>query len=138
MNKVFQKISKTIGLGLVLALLAACGGGGEQPSDTISPVTSTSSAGGEFDTAQEVTLTCNDTGGSGCAAIYYTVDGSTPTESSPRYAAPIVISDTQALKFFAVDGVGNRELVNTIVFYIGPPPPLACAPPPTPGQRIVI
>lgn len=55
-----------------------------------------------------VTLTCSDSG-SGCAATYYTTDGSRPTTSSRVYEGPIVISATTVLRFFSVDVAGNAE-----------------------------
>ena len=57
---------------------------------------------------------CNDnTGGSGCGSIYYTTDGTTPTNSSSIYSSAISISTTTALMFFARDLAGNSESVQT-------------------------
>lgn len=36
------------------------------------------------------------------AAIYYTTDGSTPTEKSQRYTAPVALSSTTTLKAMAI------------------------------------
>lgn len=52
--------------------------------------------GGSYGTAQTVTLTASVD-----AAIYYTVDGSTPTTASARYTEPITIAVTTALKLLA-------------------------------------
>lgn len=76
--------------------------------DTTAPVTTASPAGGTYSTTQSVTLTCADTGGSGCDKIYYTTDGSTPTTSSAVYSSPISISVTTTLEFFARDLASNR------------------------------
>lgn len=35
------------------------------------------------------------------STLYYTLDGSTPTEQSPRYSGPIVIGEATTAKFFA-------------------------------------
>jgi len=87
-------------------------------SDTTPPTTTASPPGGTYNTAQSVTLTCNDGTGSGCDKIYYTTDGTTPTTSSPAYFAPINISTTTALQFFAKDLAGNSEAVKTETYTI--------------------
>ncbi len=81
--------------------------------DTVAPVTTATPAGGLYNSTPSVVLTCVDSGGSGCAATHYTVDGSTPTTSSPTYSAPIAIAATTTLKFFSVDAVGNAGSVVT-------------------------
>jgi hypothetical protein len=50
--------------------------------------------------------------------IYYTTNGSTPTEASPTYSTPISISATSALKFFGKDAAGNSSAVQTVSFTI--------------------
>jgi peptidoglycan/xylan/chitin deacetylase (PgdA/CDA1 family) len=81
----------------------------------------------------KVTLSGGDTGGSGLKGIRYTLDGSTPTSSSPLYAGPIVVDETTAISFRAEDNAGNLEPVNSQAVEITgttPPPP----PPPPPGD----
>jgi predicted Zn finger-like uncharacterized protein len=53
-----------------------------------------SPAGGQFDKTQSVSLSC----GTSDAAIYFTSDGSDPTEKSPKYEKPIDIAESGALK----------------------------------------
>jgi YD repeat-containing protein len=77
--------------------------------DLVPPTTSASPAGGTYNTPQTVTLTCADTGGSGCDKVYYTIDGTDPTTSSPVYSAPLNIQVTTTLKFFSRDMAGNSE-----------------------------
>lgn len=77
--------------------------------ETTPPVTTPSVAGGLFNANQSVALTANEVG----AKIYYTTDGSTPTQSSAQYSAPLAITSTTTLKFFAVDTAGNAEAVKT-------------------------
>jgi len=90
-----------------------------QVADTTPPTTAASPPGGVYNTAPTVvTLTCNDGTGSGCDKIYYTIDGSTPTISSPVYSSPINISITTTLKFFARDIAGNSETVKTETYTI--------------------
>jgi YD repeat-containing protein len=86
--------------------------------DTIAPTTTASPGGGFYSSAQSVTLTCNDGSGLGCDKIYYTIDGTTPTTSSPIYSSPINIPVTTVLKFFARDLVGNSETVKTETYTI--------------------
>lgn len=53
-----------------------------------------SPAGGTYSAAQTVTMTTSSTG----AVIRYTTDGSTPTEFSPQYSAPLSIGAPMTLK----------------------------------------
>ena len=89
-----------------------------QIPDITPPTTTASPVGGIYNTAQYVTLTCNDGIGSGCDKIYYTTDGTIPTTLSPIYSAPINISTTTALQFFAKDIAGNNEAVKTETYTI--------------------
>jgi ELWxxDGT repeat protein len=84
--------------------------------DTIAPTTTASPEGGTFSTPQTISLSCSDGAGSGCAVIYYTLDGSTPGIGKPTYSSPINIASTTTLKFMARDNSGNSESVNTQVY----------------------
>jgi len=82
------------------------------------PPTTTAGPNGSGDkaTAVTVTLGCDDNGGSGCAATYYTLDGTAPTVLSTRYTAPISISGVTTpvvLNYFSVDNLGNQEPYKT-------------------------
>jgi YD repeat-containing protein len=92
-------------------------------SDTTPPTTTASPAGGVYNSAQPITLTCSDGTGSGCDKVYYTTDGSTPTTSSPVYSSPINILGTTTLKFFAKDLAGNSESVKIQTYTIDTTPP---------------
>jgi hypothetical protein len=86
-------------------------------ADCVEPVTTASLAGGTFTTAQAVTLTCTDAGGSGCARIVYTTDGTIPSLAPANgivvagaSAGPITLGEGDTtLRWFAEDGAGNRE-----------------------------
>jgi len=56
-----------------------------------------------------IILDCIDVGGAGCAEIYYTIDGTTPTDASLVYTAPIVLTQNTTLKYFAFDQARNSE-----------------------------
>lgn len=79
--------------------------------DTTPPVVTASPNGGTFTNTTSVTLSANES-----ATIYYTTNGSTPTLSSTVYSAPITLTATTALKFFAVDTSGNQSAVQTVNF----------------------
>ena len=79
---------------------------GTTTSDTTAPITSASPPGSTFTTPVSVTLTRNEAG-----TTYYTIDGTTPTTSSPVYSTPLTISATTTLKFFSRDTAGNSETV---------------------------
>src|SRR6185369_8844031 len=69
--------------------------------DTVAPVTTASPISGIYAAAPiPVTLTTNEP-----ATIYYTVDGTDPTTSATRqtYVAPIGVSATTTIKYYAVD-----------------------------------
>ena len=93
--------------------------------DTTAPVTTASPVGGTYTAAQSVTLTTDEP-----ATIHYTIDGTTPTLSSPVYSGAINISVTTTLQFFAVDAVGNAEYVN-MEYYVIDIPPTDTTPPVT-------
>ncbi len=82
----------------------------------VSPVTTASLTSGVFNSSQSVILTCIDTNGENCIAIYYTLDGTTPTTNSPTYSNPISIDSlntTTILNYFGVDSAGNVEFQQT-------------------------
>ncbi|MEO5333847.1 MAG: chitobiase/beta-hexosaminidase C-terminal domain-containing protein [Magnetococcus sp. YQC-5] len=90
---------------------------------------------GIFKTAQNITLTCQDEA-SGCAGIYYTLDGSTPTTSSTRYTAPVVLSANTVLKYIAVDQAGLLSEVRTKNFTIDQTPPQVAITEPVDGASL--
>lgn len=61
-----------------------------------------------------VTLTSNDAKNT----IYYTTTGTAPTTASAKYTAPISISKTTTVKYFAVDPYGNKEPVKTVTYTV--------------------
>ena len=69
------------------------------------------SAAGSYNTPQQVTITPAPTGSAlAGATIYYTTDGSIPTNASPVYTAPITVSATTHIQAMAVK---NTEVSTT-------------------------
>ena len=64
-----------------------------------------------------ITLSATD-GGSGVSSIHYTLDGSTPTTSSPTYTAPFVLTSTKTVRFRAWDRAGNASSVGSQTVFI--------------------
>ncbi|GAM09889.1 E3 ubiquitin-protein ligase TRIM71 [Geobacter sp. OR-1] len=87
-------------------------------ADTTPPLTIPSPSMGTFNTPQNVTLTCNDSTGSGCEATYYCLGNScTPTTV---YSTPISITESSTLRFFSRDIDGNLEQVRNYSYTIDP------------------
>jgi hypothetical protein len=102
--------------------------------DTVPPTTAAVPSGGYYNTTQSVALNCTDNvGGTGCAATYYTVDGTTPTALSTRYTGPITIAASTTLRFFSVDVQGNAEAPKQEVYVIDKVPPTLTASDPAEG-----
>lgn len=80
-------------------------------SDTTSPAVSASPAGNTYGETFSVTLSVNE-----AATIYYTLDGSNPTEASAIYSEAIPITADTTLKFFAKDEAGNLSDIQTEVY----------------------
>jgi hypothetical protein len=54
------------------------------------------------------------------AVIRYTMDGSVPTASSPRFGASLLVDRTTTIRAIAIDAGGNVSPVATLTFVIGP------------------
>lgn len=102
--------------------------------DHQAPTTSASPAGGTYSSIKNVTLTCDDSSGSGCLQTYYTTAGSDPTTASSVYNSAINISQNTTLKFFSVDLAGNQESIKIETYTIqqttDTTPPITTASPP--------
>jgi len=93
-------------------------------AEFVPPTSTASPPGGRYNATQAVTLTCADNpGGTGCAATYYTSDGSAPTTSSTLYTGPIAIANSTTLRFFSKDGQGNAEAPRQEIYVIDKVPP---------------
>lgn len=72
------------------------------PADVIYPTITATPAPGAISTTIAVTLTTDEP-----ATIYYTLDGSAPTEASTQYASSINVIPGQTVKAIAKDSAGN-------------------------------
>jgi hypothetical protein len=82
--------------------------------DTSPPITIAYPVGGTYNAPLSVSLISDES-----ATIYCTTNGSEPNLESPVCSAPINITATTTLKFFARDASGNREATKTEVYTIG-------------------
>jgi len=76
-----------------------------------------SPAAGTFTSVQSVSISDATAG----ATIYYTVDGSTPTTSSPLYGGPITVSSTETIKALAAKTGYSNSTVASAKFTINYP-----------------
>lgn len=88
-----------------------------ETADTTPPTVTISPAAGTFTSTQSVTLSGSDNSG-GSVTIYYTTDGSTPTQSSTVYSSAISVAATTTIKYFGKDPSGNVSVVQTAVYTI--------------------
>ena len=92
--------------------------------DETKPATLAVPSGGLFNSAIKVSLSSGEGN-----TIHYTVDGTRPTEKSPVYSAPVEMVRSGVIRFFAVDGEGNREDPREENYLIDLDPPLVSADP---------
>ena len=81
--------------------------------DTIPPIANVNPTGSLYNINKVVTLTMNESGN-----IYYTLNGTIPTNKSILYTKPLTISTTTVLKYLAVDLAGNNSPVYTQTYTI--------------------
>lgn len=68
-------------------------------------------AGGEYEGAQNVKISCSTVD----ATIYYTTNGEVPSKSSNVYSDPITISESTTIKAYAVkNGLEDSEIVEAV------------------------
>jgi C1A family cysteine protease len=92
--------------------------------DRTPPTATASPSGHWFNTQKTINITSNEPG-----KIYYTLDDSTPTETSKLYTAPFLITSNTTLKFIAQDLAGNFSPVYTEDYNYDNTPPTATASP---------
>ncbi|MDG3547182.1 PKD domain-containing protein [Methanobacterium formicicum] len=82
--------------------------------DTTAPTVTANPTNGTYNTTQTVSLISDDP----TATIYYTTDGTDPTNTSNKYTGPITIDKTTTLKYTATDTAGNWSPINTQTYTI--------------------
>jgi uncharacterized repeat protein (TIGR02543 family) len=93
---------------MAIFVTASCDSG-NTPEPVAKP--SAAPAGGNYTTAQTVTLATATTG----ADIHYTTNGAAPSASSAKYSSPITISATTTLKAVALkEGMTNSSVLTEV------------------------
>lgn len=90
------------------------------PTPVIVPTVATptlSSTSGTYSGPQSISISTSTIG----ATIHYTVDGTTPTEYSPTYSGPIIISSTKTLKARAWKAESTPSAIVTATYTISSP-----------------
>jgi len=92
-------------------------------------------SGTAYEAPVTVALAATD-GGSGVAAIRYTVDGSEPTTASPQYTGPFTVSQTTTVRYRAWDKAGNMETANSQLVQIDTAAPAVVITAPANNSRV--
>jgi peptidoglycan/xylan/chitin deacetylase (PgdA/CDA1 family) len=113
--------------GTVVKTMREVVDGAVQPIDTTPPSSTiacdgSACTGAWYNPKTPVTLAASDAD-SGVAVIRYTIDGSTPTSSSPAYTAPIKLAATATVRYRAIDNFGNAEPTQSQLIHVDPAAP---------------
>lgn len=102
--------------------------------DTRPPVVRATPPAGSYGAGLKVTLSCTDDA-SGCAGVWYTLDGTTPTQASTRYETPIALAASATLRTVAFDVAGNASGVAAESYALDTAPPRLVRATPPEGSR---
>jgi peptidoglycan/xylan/chitin deacetylase (PgdA/CDA1 family) len=121
--------------GTVVRTVAQVMSGDAQPATSSVSCNSAACGSGWYTGPVSVSLQATD-GGSGVAAVRYTLDGSEPTVSSRLYTGPFTVSQTTTVKFRAWDNAGNVEPTNSRLVQIDAVAPTVVITAPTNGSTV--
>jgi len=107
-----------IGIVVLAFVFTACDDGNDNNNTTPETVATPTATlpEGTYTGTQSVTLSCTTAG----ADIYYTLDGTTPTASSTKYATAISITDNVTIKAIATKSGMNNSGVLTVEYTFEP------------------
>jgi beta propeller repeat protein len=94
--------------------------------DTTDPTVSADPPGGTTGGPQTVTLTAAD---ATATNVYFTTNGSAPTDQSALYITPISITSDTTLKFLGIDAAGNQSNIVTETYSVDQTAPIVTANP---------
>jgi hypothetical protein len=83
--------------------------------DTTAPSVVAAPAGGAYTVGQMVSLVTDET-----AAVYFTTDGTVPTQDSSPYTAPIRLAANTTIRYVAVDVTGNISPASAQTYLVSP------------------
>jgi len=95
--------------------------------DETNPVINISKASGIYAPGETLELTCDDGNGSGCVAIYFTLNGDSPSSASTLYQGSITLNADVVVKAVAFDNAGNSSDVLSVAFSVDGTAPVISA-----------
>ncbi len=98
--------------------------------DTTPPTVRVAPAPEDYRAGDRVRIEANED-----STIYYTTDGSEPTEDSEIFTEPVLLRQNTVLRFFGVDRQGNRSGEQTAEYTVDNVPPTVTASPQAGLQR---
>ena len=96
----------------------------EQLVDTTHPSVEALPSPSDFTGHEPVRLVADEE-----CTIYYTLDGTEPTEESPRYTHPLQLQSDTRITFFAKDLFGNASPIQSVDYRVDLDPPVTTASP---------
>ena len=117
-------LAQRVSRGTVVRTVGQVMSGDAQPATSSARCNSSTCSPGWYGGPVSVSLQATD-GGSGVAAIRYTLDGSEPTVSSPLYTGPFTVSQTTRVNLRSWDNGGNVEPVKSQLVQIDTTAPVS-------------
>jgi hypothetical protein len=117
-RKTLKSFASVLGLSVWLLPLAACGPTGilavTAPADKVAPVPTITPVSGTYAGVQTITMTEAIAG----AAIYYTIDGSTPASGASLYTQPFTIKANTTVKAIETAAGYTSSDVTSVIYSI--------------------